>query len=105
MKLYLDRHRVQFVFAIFPSHYRIGQESGSDARSPGRLERIESLSKKIGISTINLLEPLRNSGRKKNELYLLPYDGHPSRLAYAIAAHATFEHLVESASLDPPQSR
>jgi len=28
-----------------------------------------------------------------NELYLLPYDGHPSRAAYSIVANAIFEQV------------
>jgi len=28
-----------------------------------------------------------------NQLYLLPYDGHPSRAAYSIVANAIFEQV------------
>jgi lysophospholipase L1-like esterase len=89
MQTYLAARNVAFVFVIFPSHYRI------DARSRGddRIERVEALAHGHGVRTINLLAPLRAAGHGASDLYLLPYDGHPSGRGYAVAARAIAPEL------------
>lgn len=93
MKVYLDQHSVRFIFATFPSHFQIGWGSGLNSRSADVLDRIEKIAKAMGISTMNYLGPLRSSRLGRNKLYLLPYDGHPSSVAYSIVAKALFERL------------
>lgn len=103
---FLRAHSIHFLFAVFPSDHRIGKPL-----SPGnRLERVHRLAERNGIRTIDLLAPLEKSQLKSTELYLLPYDGHPSRRAYEIVAQAMAaaihsEHLIErvvSSQKSPP---
>jgi len=63
--------------------------------SPGvyELDRIEKLAGDLGIPTMNLLEPLQEAGLSSKELYLLPFDGHPSKVAYSIVGNALFNNL------------
>jgi lysophospholipase L1-like esterase len=79
-----DRLRVQevgFVLALFPSHLSL--------RKGGSTEQLEWLTRvggDAGITTVNLLGPMRESGQPLERLYLLPHDGHPSADGYAVAA-------------------
>jgi lysophospholipase L1-like esterase len=95
MQGYLKERSVRFVFVIFPSDHRIGVIRGADGTGQKLLGRIESLTRRMGIRTINLLEPLRSSGLGRSALYLLPYDGHPSRLGYRVAAEAIARYLED----------
>ena len=90
MQIYLGNRSVQFVFAIFPSHYQFVDNAEA---STYRLDPIEKLAKRLSIPRINLLEPLKSANPGRNHLYLLPYDGHPSKVAYSVAANAIFEFL------------
>jgi lysophospholipase L1-like esterase len=79
----------EFVFVVFPSHYR------SDARARGddRVDRVEGLARRRGARIINLLHALREAADGAGGLYLLPYDGHPSARGYAVAARAVAAEL------------
>jgi len=89
VQAYLAGKDVRFMFVIFPSHYRLG----SEARGDDRVERVERLARKRGVRTVNLLGPLRAVGAGASDLYLLPYDGHPSGRGYAVAADALAKEL------------
>ncbi len=95
MKQYLEQRGVRFVFNVFPSHHRIGKDSIIDGRLAEQLDRVEMLAGKMGVQTINILQPLQKSGLSKNELTFLPYDGHASRKAYFIQANTVFAFLRE----------
>ena len=94
MKTYLEGLGIQFVFTIFPSNYRFQEQVNHNTVYP-HLDRIELATRRMGIDTINLMEPLRQTKMTRDELYLLPYDGHPSGLAYARAGEAIFEFLQQ----------
>jgi hypothetical protein len=87
---FLQSQSIRFVFAVFPSHYRIGRplEAGN------RLERARKVAERYGIPVIDLLTPLQGSRLSARELYLLPYDGHPSPRGYGIAADAMSIYLM-----------
>jgi lysophospholipase L1-like esterase len=89
MAKYLQDRSIQFVFAIFPSDHRIGKPLSLE----NRLVRVHKLADHIGIGAIDLLKPLQQSHLASTELYLLPYDGHPSRLAYEIVAESIATYL------------
>lgn len=84
-----EAHGSLVTFLIYPSHYRLGPGGPDQAR----LERIERIAAAKGLRTINLLAPLRASGQAPQQLYLLPFDGHPSPRGYAVAAAAVAEQL------------
>lgn len=96
MQLFLDEHSVYFMFAIFPSDHRIGKRSMTGGPHADRLDRIEKLANNLSIPTLNLLEPLQEAGLSRNELYLLPYDGHPSKVAYSVVANTIFEYVQDN---------
>lgn len=93
MKQFLEERRIRFVFSAFPTHHRIGNDILLGWPMSDRLNRIEQLARAMGIPTINILKPLQNSMLSKDELYLLPYDGHASKKGYFIQAKAVFEFL------------
>jgi hypothetical protein len=96
MAAVLKERDIRFVFALFPSHQSIEEPLGAD----GRLERVRGIAERAGIETINLLKPLQEPHLPKTDLYLLPYDGHPSVRAYTIAAQVLASHLRQHG---PPQ--
>jgi hypothetical protein len=93
MKSYLEEQGVLFVFNAFPTHHRIGKDTLLRWPMSDQLNRVEQLARAMGIPTIDMLKPLQNSKLPKDELYLLPYDGHASRKGYFIQAKAVFEVL------------
>jgi len=78
---YLSENEVSFAVAVYPSHHTMRDPSFRPA-----LEWADTMFNDAGITTINLLEPLENSGHSIEDLHLLPIDGHPSVLGYEIAA-------------------
>jgi len=52
-----------------------------------------------GLPTVNLLPALQADGRPKEQLYLFPYDGHPSAAGYRIAAQVLADSLASSQTL------
>lgn len=55
---------------------------------------------KTGITTINLLEPLQQAlGDNTDSAYLLPEDGHPSKLGYEVAAATIARSLMTQPAL------
>jgi len=97
---FLRSQSIDFVFAVFPSHYRIGKPLEPE----NRLERARKVSERYGIPVIDLLTPLQDSHLTSTELYLLPYDGHPSRSGYGIVADAMSTYLINHGLLGKPFS-
>jgi hypothetical protein len=95
VKEYLEKRSIELVFIIFPSHYRMGGSDSAAGSHAGVLERAESLGRRVGVRTVNLLGPMRASGLGAQGLYLLPYDGHPSQRGYRVASEAVFRELVD----------
>lgn len=96
----LRSQSIGFVFAVFPSDYRIGKPL-----EPGnRLERVSKVAERHGVPVIDLLEPLQASRLTSMELYLLPYDGHPSRRGYGIATDAMSTYLINHGLLEKTDS-
>lgn len=97
---FLRSQSIGLVFAVFPSDHRIGRplEPGS------RLERARKIAEQNGVPVIDLLKPLQDSRLIPTELYLLPYDGHPSRRGYGIIADAMSSYLINNGLLEKPSS-
>lgn len=93
MKQKLDSLGILLVFNAFPSHFRIPPDGGEKNSLEGQLPRVESLARNLGIQTVNLLTPFLDSHLTKNDMYLLPYDGHSGRRGYQIQADTIFENI------------
>lgn len=77
----LDSAKVPLTFAIFPSHLSVYGLWSSD-----QLPWVRAMADSAGLPVVDFTPALQQDGRGKEELYLLPLDGHPSRVGYAIAA-------------------
>jgi lysophospholipase L1-like esterase len=95
MKNYLEERQVPFVFNVFPTHHRIGADTMTDATMRAQLERVEALAKSLGIRTVEVLPTFLRSGLGKQDLYLLPYDGHSNKNGYRLQALALLPSLHE----------
>lgn len=93
MKEFLDERRIRFLFNVFPTHYRISNPTVLSGPMAEQLNRAERLGSSLGITTIDILGPFQRSMLSKDELYLLPYDGHASKKGYLIQAEAVFAFL------------
>jgi lysophospholipase L1-like esterase len=102
----LRSHSIGFVFVVFPSDHRLGRtvELGN------RLQRAAQLAERHGVPVVDLLAPLQATGLSAKDLYLLPYDGHPSPRGYGVVADTISSYLVghrvlEGASARQPASQ
>lgn len=86
MVTYLAERNIRLLFNVFPSHHRIGSVTMTDRNMLAQLERIETFVRGKGISTIELLPSFLQSGLGKEDLYLLPYDGHANKVGYKLQA-------------------
>lgn len=86
----LDQVGVPLIFAIFPSHYSV---YGADPAE--QILWVEQTARAEGITTVNYLDVLRRDGRPREDLFLFPFDGHPSAKAYAVAAPVLARALEE----------
>jgi GDSL-like lipase/acylhydrolase family protein len=77
----LEAQGIDLVLTLFPSHLSLRQDGPAE-----QLEWLMRIGTDAGITTLNLLVPLRESGETVERLYLLPHDGHPSARGYSIAA-------------------
>jgi len=96
MNRYAQEHSIKFIISILPSHHQIGERTEYSELQDQRVEWIEELAKENGIPVVNLLQPFRKSNLGKEKLYLLPYDGHQSGLAYEIVAETVFRSMNEN---------
>lgn len=99
----LEAKHIDFVLMLFPSHYRIEGEEHLNPPVRDRLSRIEAIASNMGIRAINILPDLQNSGLAVEELYLLPYDGHPSSRGYSIQANAFFHVFTKAFKRQPEE--
>lgn len=87
LKRDLDEIEIKLIFLGFPSHLNIFD---------GEKSQFSAVAKAMGYKrTLNLFDVLKNSGLSREELYLMPYDGHPTAEAYKIAAQAVKEQFFD----------
>ena len=96
MQMLLNRNSIKFIFVIYPSHHRWATPLERCGTFLNQSDRFEHLAKNMGIATLNLLPVLKQSNMDVRDLYLLPYDGHPSIEANKITANAIFGFLKET---------
>jgi lysophospholipase L1-like esterase len=89
---HLQADRVAFAFVLFPSHFSLWKNASNE-----QLDWMMQMGRDGRITTLNLLDPLRESGQSTNRLYLLPNDGHPSPRGYAVAAKALAQVVARDA--------
>lgn len=92
----LRRQGVPFLLATYPSHLTLQSAVRSDD-----LDWIEDFGRVNGIGVVSLWDPLFAARRPPEDLYLLPHDGHPTPLAYGIAA----AHLAGAIRRGPLRDR
>ncbi len=85
---------IPFVSTAFPAHHTL-----YGTWSTEQLDWFGELSRTAGIHHLPILDVLRASGRPETELYLLPWDGHPSPLGYELAARTIAGGLRDSGLL------
>jgi lysophospholipase L1-like esterase len=91
----LKSQRIGFIFTLFPHYQRLNGSRDLTDSVRDRLSKVESLASNLGIKTINVLPELMKSGMRQEELYLFPYDGHPSSSGYKVQADVVFQHIKE----------
>ena len=96
MQRYLYGNSTKFMLVLYPSHHRWTRPDDACGGFRNILERLEHLAKDMGIATLNLLPVLIESNIDVRELYLLPYDGHPSKEAYKIVSNVIFRFTQET---------
>jgi lysophospholipase L1-like esterase len=101
MKQYLSLRNVKLVFNVFPTHHRIGELTIDETMKP-QLERAEALARSKDIPVAEILPSFLQSGLGKQDLYLLPHDGHASKEGYRLQAKALLP-LVRKAVLEVMQ--
>jgi lysophospholipase L1-like esterase len=93
---YLQKNSVKLIFVALPSHHQIGKRTELSDLHDFEMEWIANVTTGMGIPTVNLLKFFKKSNMGKEQLYLLPYDGHPSSLSYEIMAKVLFESLQKN---------
>lgn len=101
MKQYLSQRNVKLVFNAFPTHHRIGEVT-IDETMKTQLGRVEALARSKDIPVAEILPSFLQSGLGKQDLYLLPHDGHASKEGYRLQAKALLP-LVRKAVLEVVQ--
>ncbi len=79
---------VPLVFAIYPSHRAVYDSLDEQVRW------VERTAREAGLTTVDLTPPLQRDGRPKEELFLFPYDGHPSVAGYALVSPSLADTLM-----------
>lgn len=74
---------------IYPSHHAV-----SDSSREAQLRWLAQAMADSAVDQVSVLPALRATGRGPTELFLLPYDGHPSGRGYAVAADTVGAHLL-----------
>lgn len=80
----LARFGIPWVFAVYPSHHSVYGERSE------QLEWVDDIATDLGLEVVSYSAVLSADGRPRTDLYLLPWDGHPSPAGYRLAA----EHLA-----------
>jgi hypothetical protein len=92
---YLKERSIPLIFVVFSGQHRMDEIAFEKQSTQHRLKRIESLAARLDLNVIDLLPVFQKSGYQKEKLYLLPYDKHPSSLAYRIAAQEIFDRIQQ----------
>lgn len=79
---------------IYPSHHAV-----SDSSRETQLRWLAQAVADSAVDQVSALLALRATGQGPTELFLLPYDGHPSGRGYAVAAEAVGAHLLDGRRL------
>lgn len=87
----LRERRIPFVFAAYPSHHSL-----REGARRADLAWVEETARGLGIDVVSFWDALRTAGRPIDELYALPYDGHPRAAGYGVAAEALAARLGQS---------
>jgi len=74
---------------VYPSHHAV-----PDSSREAQLRWLARALADSAVDQVSALPALRATGRGPTELFLLPYDGHPSGRGYAVAADTVGAHLV-----------
>jgi lysophospholipase L1-like esterase len=93
MDKYLKNKSVKFMFIILPSHHQIGEKTEFSDLHNMRVIWAEKLANEIGIPSVNILNSFKEIDAKKNVVFLIPDDGHPSADAYSIVANKIYDDL------------
>ncbi len=108
---FLREKNVRLIFNAYPTHQRIEPLVAMDQNLTAQLDRVVSLSRAKGIETVEILPTFRRSGLKKEDIYLLPYDGHGKVTSYRLQAEALFpvvraavERVMDAVSTSSPGS-
>lgn len=87
----LEPRGIALVIAAYPEHYNVanlGEGPKYETIGP-----VSTALRDLGIAVVDLTIPLRESHLPVADLYLLPHDGHPSPIGYAVAADALTPHV------------
>ncbi len=72
---------VPLLFAIYPDHHAVRNRAHRE-----QIQWAAEMAIGVGLTTIELIQPLLESRLQLADLYLLPLDGHPSPAGYELAA-------------------
>jgi len=85
----LDERGIPLVYVLYPTHHSVLALDDAE-----QMAWVASVGASLGLTTVDLLGPLRASAEPMERLYLLPHDGHPSPLGYRIAARAVLDAVA-----------
>ena len=94
MASHLREIGIPFLFTSFPAHLTVFGEWTEE-----QISWVRTVAEENGIPYISTMEALRATGLTESDLYLLPWDGHPSATGYRVAATALREELLETEPL------
>ncbi len=87
---YLNSRDIKLVLVIFPIDYQV-RMGWSD--HPQRF--LKEMGEKLGIEVCDLLPRFKQEAKNGIPLFFTPYDGHPTKHGYNIAAWETYKFLIE----------
>ncbi len=89
LALRVEEQQSSFMVVTFPGNHTLRGEPYIDT-APWAMEEFPK-----HLTTINLLDPLRQAFKGNTDsAYLLPEDGHPSKLGYEVAAATIARQLM-----------
>ena len=89
----LERHGTPLVVVGFPAHLTLLNPDATTNHLPW----LSDLTDQLDLPFVSILTPLMDASAPIDELYFLPWDGHPRPLAYDIAA----QELTRELRLEP----
>jgi GDSL-like lipase/acylhydrolase family protein len=94
----LAARRVPLLAVAYPSHHAVLSDT-----MRGQLDWFARTASARGVPAVSLLPPLVASGLPMDQLYLLPYDGHPAPRGYEVAATFLADRLIATPAARPPR--